>query len=74
LGIEGVAWSEQRIPTVVTLGFIDPEPLLYPFKYLHSYTHEAECTPFQTHYFSEKVVAPGNEPGTSGSVARNCDY
>jgi hypothetical protein len=25
--------------------------------------HEAEWTPFQTHYFSEKVVAPGIEPG-----------
>jgi hypothetical protein len=26
-------------------------------------THEAECTPFQTHYFSENLVAPGIEPG-----------
>jgi hypothetical protein len=31
----------------------------------------AEWTPFQTHYFSENLVAPGIEPGTSGSVARN---
>jgi hypothetical protein len=26
LRIEGVAWSAQRIPTAVNLGFIDPEP------------------------------------------------
>jgi hypothetical protein len=37
------------------------------------YTHEAECIPFQTHY-SENLVAPGIEPGTSGSVARNSDH
>jgi hypothetical protein len=24
--------------------------------------HEAEWTPFQTHYFSENLVAPGIEP------------
>jgi hypothetical protein len=28
-GIEGVAWSAQRVPTAVNLGFIDPEPLLF---------------------------------------------
>jgi hypothetical protein len=26
-------------------------------------THEAEWTPFQIHYFSENLVAPGIEPG-----------
>jgi hypothetical protein len=31
-------------------------------KQLLSCTHEAEWTPFQTHYFSENVVAPGIEP------------
>jgi hypothetical protein len=34
----------------------------------------AEWTPFQTHYFSEKLVAPGIEPETSGSVIRNPDH
>jgi hypothetical protein len=29
---------------------------------------------FQTHYFSENLVVPGIEPGTSGSVARNSDH
>jgi hypothetical protein len=32
-------------------------------------TYEAEWSSFQTHYFSENLVAPGIEPGTSGSVA-----
>jgi hypothetical protein len=40
---------------------------------LLSYTHEAEVTQFQTHYFSENVIAPGIELGTSGSVARKSD-
>jgi hypothetical protein len=26
-------------------------------------THEAEWTPFQTHFVSENLVAPGIEPG-----------
>jgi hypothetical protein len=29
---------------------------------------------FQTHYFSEILVAPGIDPGTSGFVARNSDH
>jgi hypothetical protein len=33
-------------------------------KYLLNYTHEAEWAPFQTHYFSEYLVAPEIEPGT----------
>jgi hypothetical protein len=61
-------------PTAVNLGFLDPEQLTFPFKWLLSYTHEAEWTPFQTHYVSENVVAWGIEPGTSGSVARNSDH
>jgi putative aminopeptidase FrvX len=31
-------------------------------------------TPFQTHYYSENLVAPGIEPGTSVSLARNSDH
>jgi hypothetical protein len=30
--------------------------------------------PSHTHYFSENLVAPGIEPESSGSVARNCDH
>jgi hypothetical protein len=29
---------------------------------------------FQTHYFSENLVGPRIEPGTSGPVARNSDH
>jgi hypothetical protein len=32
-------------------------------KYLLKCTQEAEWAPFQTHYFSENLVAPGIEPG-----------
>jgi hypothetical protein len=46
----------------------------FSFKLLLNCTHEAEWTPFQTHYLSEILVVPGIEPGTSGSVARNSDH
>jgi hypothetical protein len=35
----------------------------FSIKLLLSCTHEAEWTPFQTHYFSENLVALGIEPG-----------
>ena len=35
---------------------------------------EAGWAPFQTHYYSENLVAPGIEPETSASVARNSDH
>jgi hypothetical protein len=34
----------------------------------------AEWTPFQTHCYSENLVAPGIELGTSGLAARNSDH
>jgi hypothetical protein len=43
------------------LGFLDRSRYL-SIKQLLSCTHEAEWTPFQTHYFSEDVAAPGIEP------------
>jgi hypothetical protein len=46
----------------------------FSFKYLLNCPHEVEWTPFQTPYFSENLVGPGIEPGTSGSVARNSDH
>jgi hypothetical protein len=46
----------------------------FSFKQLLNYPQEADWTPFQTHYFSENLVAPAIEPGTSGSVARNSDH
>jgi hypothetical protein len=34
----------------------------------------AEWTPFQTHRYSENLVAPRIEHGTSGSAARKSDH
>jgi hypothetical protein len=53
------------------LGFLD-RSRYFPSKQLLNRTHEAEWTPFQTHYFSENLVAPVIEPGTS--VDRNSDH
>jgi hypothetical protein len=69
LRVEGVAWSAHRIPTAVNLGFINGSRYFFI-----QVAHEAEWTSLQTPYFSEKLVGPGNEPGTSGFVARNSDH
>jgi hypothetical protein len=54
----------------------------FSFKQFLNYHHEAEWTSFHTHYYyyyyyyyyySENLVAPGIEPGTSGSVVRNSE-
>jgi hypothetical protein len=42
-------------------------------RYLLIYPHEAEWSPFQTQCYSENLVAPGMEPGTSVRAARNYD-
>jgi hypothetical protein len=34
----------------------------------------AEFTPFQTHCYSENLIAPGIELGTSGSATRKSDH
>jgi hypothetical protein len=34
----------------------------------------AEWTPFQTHCYSENVITPVIEPGTSGLAASNSDH
>jgi hypothetical protein len=49
-------------PYSSNLGFPDWSRY-FSFKQLLSCIHEAEWTPFQTHYFSENLVAPGIEPG-----------
>jgi hypothetical protein len=43
------------------LGFLDGSRYFF-FQVAPKFTHEAEWTPFQTHYFSESLVAPGIEP------------
>jgi hypothetical protein len=45
------------------LGFFRQEALLFPSSSSSIVLNEAEWTPFQTHYFSENLVAPGIEPG-----------
>jgi hypothetical protein len=45
------------------LGFLD-RSRYFSFQVAPHCTHEAERTPFQTHYFSESLVAQGIEPET----------
>jgi hypothetical protein len=44
------------------LGFLDRSRYFF-FQVAPKFYSEAEWTPFQTHYFSENLVAPGIEPG-----------
>jgi hypothetical protein len=44
------------------LGFLELGRYFF-FQVLLNCTYEAEWTPFQTHYCSGYLVAPGNEPG-----------
>jgi hypothetical protein len=34
----------------------------------------ADCIPFQIHCYSENLIAPEIEPGTSATAARNSDH
>jgi hypothetical protein len=58
----------------VNLDFLDPELLLFHSSSSSAYPQDTEWTLLQVLYFSENVVVPGIEPGTSGSVARNSDH
>jgi hypothetical protein len=44
------------------LGFLDRAASISS-NYFLICTHEAEWTPFQTHYFSQNLVVPEIEPG-----------
>jgi hypothetical protein len=46
----------------------------FSFKKLLSFPHDSQWTKFQTHCFSENLVALGIEPVTYGSAARNSDH
>jgi hypothetical protein len=54
------------------LAFLD-RSRYFSIQYLLSCTHEAEWTPFQTHYFFSSCSA-GNRTRASGSVAKNSDH
>jgi hypothetical protein len=49
-------------PTAV-VSFSRPKAATFSLKQLLNCTHEAQRNPFQAHYFSENLVAPGIEPG-----------
>jgi hypothetical protein len=51
-----------------------PGTATFPFKKLLIYPHKVGWTPFQTHDFSENLLAPGIESRISGSAARNSDH
>jgi hypothetical protein len=53
------------------LGFLE-RSRYFSIKYLLSCTHEAEWTPFQTHYFF--LYSAGNRTRSSWSVAKNSDH
>jgi hypothetical protein len=72
--IEGVAWSAERIPTAVNLGFVNPEPLLFNSSSSSVILTRLSWAPFQTHYYSGNLVALEIEPRISGSIARNSDH
>jgi hypothetical protein len=46
----------------------------FSFKCRLIYAHEAEWTPFQTHGYSENLIALEIETSTFGSAARNSDH
>jgi hypothetical protein len=73
LQIEGVAWSAQRIPPVVNLGFPDRSPYFF-LQAASQLSSRGWVTPFQTRRFSENLEAPGIEPGASGPVSKNSDH
>jgi hypothetical protein len=62
LRIEGAMRLAWRILTAVFLAFWTGAATISS-KQLLSCTHETEWTLFQTHYFSESLVAPGIQPG-----------
>jgi hypothetical protein len=50
-------------PYGCNLGFLDRSRYFFFQVAPLNCTQKAEWTPFQTHHFSENVVAPGIEPG-----------
>jgi hypothetical protein len=65
--------QRNGFPRPLNLGFLD-RSRYFSIHVAPSYPHEAEWNAFQTHYFSENLVAPGIEPGTFGSVARKSEH
>src|SRR5215510_5488426 len=73
-GYRGVTWSAQRIPTAVNLCFLDRSRYFF-----YSSSSSVDLTrlsgPRSRPTTTQKnLVAPGIEPETSVSVARNSDH
>jgi hypothetical protein len=60
-------------PTVVNLSFLDGAVTFLSSNSTFILTR-ATWTPFHTHCYSENLVEPGIEPGTSGIAGRNSDH
>jgi hypothetical protein len=68
-------WSIFTLSAAILFRWVDHfNVFIYVNLWLLNYPHEAEWTPFQTHYFSENLVTPGIENGTSGHVPRNSEH
>jgi hypothetical protein len=61
--IEGVFRGQRSGSLRPYSWFSRLELLFFSIKYILSCTHEAEWRPFQTHYFSENLLAAESEPG-----------
>jgi hypothetical protein len=65
-----VAWSALQVLTAVNLGILDR--ILSLFIQIAPHLSSRGWEDFiRVHYFSENLVAPVNEPGSSWSAAKN---
>jgi hypothetical protein len=55
--------SQRAVSPTAVISVLQTEAATFSSNYLLNCTPEAEWTPFQTHYLSENLVAPGIEPG-----------
>jgi hypothetical protein len=58
-----VSSSQRWVSPTAVIAVSRPEPLLFLSNSSSVVLNEAEWTQFQTHYFSETLVAPGIEAG-----------
>jgi hypothetical protein len=70
---KGVLCSQRCISPTVVISDFWTGAATFSSMLLLNCTHEVEWTPFQTHYFSENLIAPGIESGPL-SVAKNSDH
>jgi hypothetical protein len=56
----------------INLGYLDRSSYFF-IQVAFQLSSRGWVDPFQTRYFAENLGTPEIEPGTSGSLARNCD-